>query len=177
MADAEFDYDIDSDSTNTYDIVGLDNVKTDNKVDADLGLKLELPQPYKVETASALDIKPLELTIKPLEADLDLETKSNLTLDLKPAVIDLCLTTNFGKIPNMCVRLPYQHHIGFTLFGTEIWGYTFSGQQDMVVEELEKQPKVIWGETAQISSGSHAAPKNTNPPSRHAGGLRVRLGS
>ncbi|MDX1416667.1 MAG: hypothetical protein R3293_20875 [Candidatus Promineifilaceae bacterium] len=186
---ADYNYDIDSESTNTVDIVGLDDVNTnstvkanadlntDNTIKADADLKLELAQPFKAETESALEIKPLELTIKPLKADLDLDTKSNLTLDLKPAVVDLCLTTNIGKVPNLCINLPYHHHIGFTWFGTEIWGYTFSGQQDMVVSELERQPKVVWGDTTQTGSPPHRAHKPAGPASRQAGGLRVRLGS
>ena len=170
MADAEYDFNIDSNSTNSVDIVGLDNIKADNTIDADL--KLALVQPFKAETSSALDIEPLELTIKPLKADLNLDNKSQMTLDLKPAVIDLCLTTNIGKVPNVCIHLPYHHHVGFTWYGTEMWGFTFSGQQDMVIEDLERQPKVVWGDAVPAESSPRPAP----PPS-HTGGLRVRLGS
>jgi hypothetical protein len=168
---ADVSYDIDSSSTNTVDILGLNDIKAD--------LKLDLPQPFKTETASSLDIKPLKadlgtdthLGIDPLKTD------SSLSIDLKPAVIDLCLTTNVGKIPNVCIRQPYHHHIGFTLYGTEVWGFTFSGQQETVVEELERQPAVVRGDSAPSWSPSHHAPQPAaSPPSRNVGGLRVRLG-
>ena len=45
MADAEYDFNIDSNSTNSVDIVGLDNIKADNTIDADL--KLALVQPFQ----------------------------------------------------------------------------------------------------------------------------------
>jgi hypothetical protein len=167
---------------------GVNDIKAD--------LKLELPQPFKAE--QTLDIKPLE--VKPLKADLgtdthlDIEplklelqaqpikTDSSLSLDLKPAVVDLCLTANVGKVPSVCIRQPYHHHIGFTLFGTEVWGFTVSGQQETVIEELDRQPRVAWGgalgtwppqRPAQPAAQRATQPE---PPSRSAGGLRVRLG-
>jgi hypothetical protein len=172
-----YKYNIDSDSKNTVDVVGLDNIKlgliqpfkaeTDSALELKpltANLNLGLTQPFKAETDSTLELKPLE--IKPLT------TTSNLNLDLKPAVVDLCLTTNIGKVPNVCARLPYHHHVGFTLFGTEIWGFTFSGQQDVVVEELDRQPKVVWHEAEPVRS-----PSRHGPESRDVGGLRIRLGS
>ena len=172
---ADVSYDISSDSSNSVDILGLNDIKAD--------LKLELPQPFKTEGANSLDIKPLKadlgtnthLAIDPLKLELQadpIKTDSSMAIDLKPAVIDLCLTTNIGKVPSVCIRQPYQHHIGFTLFGTEVWGFTFSGQQETIVEELNHQPKVVWGETEH----HYPAPRPAEPPSRNAGGLRVRIG-
>jgi hypothetical protein len=179
MADVE--YDIDSDSTNTFDILGLDNIKAD--------LKLGLTQPFKAETASALDIKPLkadlgtnsQLKIDPLKLELQVEplkSDNGYTIDLKPAVVDLCLTTNIGKLPNVCIRQPYSHHIGFTLFNIEVWGFTFSGQQETVIEDIQRQPKVLYGDVVPSWSPGRPAPQpKAQPPSRQIGGLRVRLGS
>lgn len=177
---ADVSYDIKSNSTNSVDVLGLDDIKAD--------LKLELPQPFKTESSSSLDIKPLKadlgtnthLAIDPLKLELQtdpVKTDSSFSVDLKPTVVDLCLTTNIGKVPNVCIRQPYNHHLGFTLFGIEVWGYTFSGQQEMVVEELARQPKVVWGDAVPGWSPSRQAPQvAAPPPSRHIGGLRVRLG-
>ena len=188
MADVE--YDIDSDTT--VDLIVPDPINTNSgiqlqltqpsktksspevqpfKTESSADLKLELVQPFK--TSSEIDVKPLELTLKPLKADLDLDTDSNLTLDLKPAVVDLCLTANIGKVPNLRVNLPYQHHVAFTWFGTEIWGLTFSGQQDIVTQELKQQPKVVWGGSRTTPPGGAGERRS---PSREVGGLRVRLG-
>ena len=103
-----------SKSTNSVDILGLDDIK------ADLDVNLGLPQPLK--TDSKTDSK-ASLELKPLKADLGttnslhidpLTTDSSLSVDLKPAVVDLCLTLNIGKLPNVCIRQPYHHHVGFT---------------------------------------------------------------
>ena len=177
---ADVSYDIKSSSSNTVDMVGLDNIKAD--------LKLELPQPFKTESSSSLDIKPIKadlgtnthLAIDPLKLELQvdpLKSDNGYTIDLKPAVVDLCLTTNIGKIPNVCIRQPYTHHIGFTLYNVEVWGFTFSGQQETVIEDLPRQPKVLYGDV--VPSWSPQRPTQqaaAQPPSRQIGGLRVRLG-
>jgi hypothetical protein len=164
------DIDIKSGSTNTVDVLGLDDIKAD--------LKLELPQPFKAETAN-------ELSVKPVRADLGtdshlkidpLKTDSSVSLDLKPAVVDLCLTLNIGKLPNVCIKQPYQHHIGFTLYGMEVWGYTFSGEQETVIQEQHPQPKVALGGAPGVWSPPRSAPRSPEPPSRETGGLRIRLG-
>src|SRR5450755_1590120 len=98
--------DITSNTTDTVDVVGLNDIKAD--------LKLELPQPFKTDGANKVTIDPIkadlgtnsELKIDPLKADLDtstslhidpLRTDSNVSLDVKPAVVDLCLTLNIGR--------------------------------------------------------------------------------
>jgi len=184
MADTEIE--------NTIEIIGLDNIKAKLEGGAPLALKLEGGTPVKLE--NVYDLKPIE--VKPLKADLGttthltidplklelapLESDHSIAVDLKPAVIDLCLTTNIGKLPNVCIRQPYHHHVGFSLFGMEIWGYSFSGQQETVIEELDRQPHVAWrGALAtwppNRPSPSYSASAAPEPPSRQAGGLRVRL--
>jgi hypothetical protein len=170
-------YDIKSSSSNTVDLVGLDDINAD--------LKLELPQPFKTE--SSLDIEPLKadlgtdthLEIKPLKLELQvdpLKSDNSYSVDLKPAVVDLCLTTNIGKLPNVCIRQPYNHHIGFTLFKIEVWGYTFSGQQETVIEVIQRQPKVMYGDVAPSWSPHRTTQQPAaEPPSRQIGGLRSRL--
>src|SRR2546423_4239057 len=103
---------------------------------------------------------------------------------------------NVGKLPEVCVRQPYHHHIGLTLYGTEIFGVTYSGEQTTVVEELDRQPKVAWGGATTswppspagggpAPPGPHGPPRppgapgsrgRPQPPVRGAGGLRIRLG-
>jgi len=161
--------------TETVDIVGLNDIKAD--------LKLELPQPF--ETSSTLDVKPLtanlgsKLTLDPVKLELQvdpLKTDNSVSVDLKPVVLDLCLTTNIGKVPSLCIRQPYHHHIGFTMWGVEVWGFTFSGQQETVVEELDRQPQVARAAAAVTWPPRHPPPPAAEPPSRQSGGLRVRLG-
>lgn len=164
------DVDIKAGSTNTVDVLGLDDIKAD--------LKLELPQPFKTESAGTVDIKPLKAdlgTNNHLQID-PLKTDSSVSVDLKPAVVDLCLTLNVGKLPNVCIKQPYHHHIGFTLWGTEVWGYTFSGEQETVIQEQRPHPRVALGAGADWAPPRPPQRFAAEPPTRESGGLRVRLG-
>jgi hypothetical protein len=177
----DFNYDIDSNSSNTVDVLGLNDINID--------FNLGLPQPFRTESTNSLEVKPLaadldsdtHLAIDPLRLELEVEplnTNSNLSIDLKPAVIDLCLTTNVGKLPNVCIRQPYQHHIGFTLFGVEVWGYTFAGQQETIIEDIERHPAVVRGSATHNNWPPRQASQHQPPaPTRDVGGVRVRLGS
>jgi hypothetical protein len=162
----------------TVDVVGLDNIKAD--------LKLELPQPLKTDSAAELTVNPLKADLgADLKADLKadlattsrlevepLKTDSSLSLDLKPAVVDLCVTLNVGKLPNVCIRQPYRHHIGFTMWGTEVWGFSFSGEQETVIQEQHPQPRVALGRVTDWAE----RPEPRAAPERETGGLRIRLG-
>lgn len=149
----------------TVDIVGLDNINAD--------LTLGLTQPFKVETDSSLDLKPVTTTstvkadtASSVTADIKpLKTDSNVLVDLKPAVLDLCLTANVGKIPSLCVRQPYRHSVSFSLYGINIWAFSFSGEQETFVEERHKPAQVF---------GERQPAKMT--PQLAGGGLRIRLG-
>jgi hypothetical protein len=173
--------------------IGLDTIKA--------GFTLALPQPFKTDALNTYDIKPLTFTydikpleikpleIKPLTFTYDIKPleikpleikplKTDSSIDLKPVVVDLCLTANIGKLPNVCIRQPYRHHVGFTLYGTEVWGFTFSGEQETVIEELDRRPQVALGGAQSSWPPPRSAPQPViEPPTRTAGGLRIRLGS
>src|SRR3954468_18752600 len=118
------DVDVTSTSTNTVDVIGLNDIKA--------GITLGLVHPFKTEGVNTYELKPLTTTstntydIKPLTTNntntydvKPLKTDSSLAVDLKPAVVDLCLTLNVGKVPSVCIRQPYRHKVGFTLYGVE----------------------------------------------------------
>ena len=177
-ASASSEIDVDSDSTASVEIMGLDEINA--------ALTLNVPEPIKTEASNAIETSST-VEVKPLEADIDnstqltidpLQSNSAVTVDLKPAVVDLCLTMNMGKLPNVCVRQPYHHHVGITLFGTELWGITVSGEQQTVMEELDSSPKVAWGGTTTAWPPAKAErPAPAQPATRQAGGLRIQLGS
>jgi hypothetical protein len=168
------DVNVTSTSTDTVDVVGLDNLKAD--------LKLELPQPLKTDSktdsTSTLEIKPLKAdlgTTTHLEVD-PLKTDSSVSLDLKPVVVDLCLNLGISKVPSVCVNQPYRHHIGFTMWGTEVWGFTFSGEQETVVREYHPGPKLALGRSTQAWRPRPTVEPERELQSRESGGLRIRLG-
>ena len=181
--------DVEVDSKSTVDIVGLDNLKAD--------VKLELPQPFKTEGKNEIksegkneidlkaDVKAnvdsnstskTQLTIDPLKTD------SSLAVDLKPAIVDLCLTLNSGKSPNLCIRQPYRHRIGFTLYGVEVFGFSFSGEQETIISELSPRPQTLpRGETPWPSAHhghehhAHHGHEHHEPRAASGAGLRIRL--
>jgi len=157
-------------STNTVDVLGLDDI--------DVDLTLGLPQPLKTESANTLTLNPVKADVGTTShVQLDpLKTDNSVSVDLKPAVVDLCLTLNVGKLPNVCIKQPYHHHIGFTLWGMEVWGYTFSGEQETLVQEQHPQPKFSFG-PERSGWSAPAAARHHAPPTRETGGLRIQLGS
>jgi hypothetical protein len=118
-----------------------------------------------------------------MDTDLDLNTvmeikpivmtnNSNVAMDLKPVQLDFCLKLDFGAPPPMCVRMPYSHHFGITLFGVELLGFNFSGESQTILDELPKKPQVAWG--------SEKAVRHTHSRGKHQGGeadsgLRIRI--
>jgi hypothetical protein len=160
---------VNSTASDTVDVVGLDNIKAD--------LTLELPQPFRTEGVNTLDVKPLKTDIGTnSHVSIDpLKTESSLAVDLKPAVVDLCLTLNSGKAPNLCIRQPYRHKIGFAIYGIEVFAFTFSGEQETVVSELAPKPQAAPGqEIAWPPPRSHAQMKS-EPRATSGAGLRIRL--
>jgi hypothetical protein len=164
------DISVTSTATDNLDILGLDNIKAD--------LKLELPQPFKTEGANTIG-----LDIQPIKADLGtnshvsidpLKTESSVMVDLKPAVVDLCLTLNSGRTPNLCVRQPYRHKIGFTLYGVEVFGFSFSGEQETIVNELGPRPQAAPREEG-LSPSARPNSVRSEPGAVSGAGLRIRL--
>jgi hypothetical protein len=164
-----------SSSANTVDLLGLDDINADVGLDdINVDLNLTLPQPFKTDAVNT--VKADLGTDSHVKLD-PLTTDSSISVDLKPAVVDLCLTLNIGKLPNVCIKQPYHHHIGFTLYGMEVWGYTFSGEQETVIQEQHPHPKVALGAGPAPWTAPRPGPRRApEPPVRETGGLRIRLG-
>ena len=170
---ADIDINSTSSSSNSVDVLGLDNLKAD--------LTLHTPDTFKTDATNTYDIKPLKsdytYDIKPLQVD------DNIKVDLKPVTLDLCMTANVGKVPDLCVRQPYRHRIGFSLYGMEVWGFTISGEQETVIQEMDRRPQVAvagapgWPPTREeLRHESHHEPTKPEPQTRTGNGLRIRLG-
>ena len=90
-------------------------------------------------------------------------------MDVKPIAVDLCMKMSMGPMPPMCIRQPYQHHFGITMFGVEVLGFSF-GQSQVIVQDLPQRPQVEWGPAPPIKR----IPRAGRSADSH--GLRVRLG-
>jgi hypothetical protein len=165
--DVDMDVDADIDSNNSIEIIGLDdiNIRTEMVVPQPIRTEFAITQPINMNTdtdlSTTMEIKPITLT-----------NNSDVGLDIKPVTLDLCLKLDFGAPPPVCVRQPYSHHFGVTLFGVELLGLNFSGESRIIVDELPKKPQVAWGgeEAVRHSGGSRSA-----KVSEADSGLRIRF--
>lgn len=154
------------DVTGTLDKIGVTSTLNGNLLD-------------KVNVTSALNgnlLDKVNLTTNATNTVLvpqPIHTISDANIDVKPIQADLCFTMGIGKIPSTCIRLPYQDHIGFTLFGVEIFGMTFAGERQIVIEDLSHRPHVEWG---REEPKPRSAAGGRHRPDHGAGALHIRLG-
>ncbi|MCC6191141.1 MAG: hypothetical protein IT318_19135 [Anaerolineales bacterium] len=155
------------DVDSTVEVQGLDNIQQK--------LTLDLPQPLKTESRQELAVT------QPIVTD----SRNAMALDIRPMTVDLCLNVNLGPPAPTCVRQPYHHHFGLTLFGLELLGFNFSGESQTIVQEAPRQPQVVWGapEWSHHEHGHKGAGVRVERgqasarPSEPRAGLRIRLGS
>ena len=159
------------------------------------------PVTQTTNNTQTLDVKPLAQTVgqtlelKPVNVDSRQElavtepirTDANSTLDLKPLVIDVCSRTGQASLPPTHVCQPYQHRIGFTVMGMELFGVTWSGESQTIVADRPGGPSVVWGAveappkrmTIDLPHGhaphEHGGHQRSPHPDSSDGKLRMRL--
>lgn len=160
MADIDVTYDPISINSGpvTVAINGLDNIK------------LSVPDPIKTETTLKLpdtikgDLKSdgkFAFTIpEPVRTDSKADLRAGI--DLQPVVVDQCLRLSLGALPATRICLPNRQHVGFSLFGVEVFGITLDGEANVIVGPPERQTQIV-------QSTRHGAKDDHD-------GLRVRLG-
>lgn len=93
------------------------------------------PTPF----ASVVTLNPTEstVTLKPITTTLDIKPlKSDVSLDVEPLLTDVCAKVTLGEVPPTCVRQPFHQHIGFNLFGVELFGIDFAGEFRTMIEPM-----------------------------------------
>jgi hypothetical protein len=97
-------------------------------------------------------------------------TDSDMRVDVKPLVVDMCFTANIGKIPRLCIKRPYDHHLSLRVMGMELIGLDLHGQRSMIIDDLPKRPDVVWGSDhgGDIGAGDHTRHTHDHEY-RHAG--------
>jgi len=163
--DVNSDSSITSDSTINANINSNSAINSDSNITVDTGnirTELVLPQPFRTESNFAIT-EPIEM-----------RNTSDIGLDIRPLVMDFCFKFEFGKIPPTCIRQPYQHHFGITLFGMEILGFNFAGESRIQVDEVQKKPQVAWG--GGEPGGGHRRGEGGKHRSSGDEGIRLRLG-
>jgi hypothetical protein len=155
------------DSDSTVDIVGLDDIK----------LSLNVPQPIRTESRQELVLpQPLRTesqntTRLETTSDVDLDSTSALSVDLKPVALDVCMTSS-TKLPQGVICQPFNYHFGLTWFGMEVLGFNLGGESRTILQDLPKKPAVEW--PAQ-QNAAPPSPGHDNGPAQPQRGLRVRI--
>lgn len=161
--DINSDSSITSDSDITANINSQSTINSDSNITVDTGnirTELVLPQPFRTESEFAIT-EPIVM-----------QNTSDIGLDIRPLVMDFCLKFEFGKLPATCIRQPYQHHFGITLFGLEILGFNFVGESRIQIDEVQKKPQIAWGGEAEHHN---PRPSRKRGRGRDSEGIRIRL--
>lgn len=142
----------------TATLAGLDNIKFEvtKPIETKSALELSVPDPIKTDATAKLDTDSKFALVLPDP----IRTESKAALDLQPVVLDQCLRLTLGPLPLTHICLPNRQRIGFTLFGTEIFGVTLDGEAQFLVGDPPKHPQVV------------AAPAN-HPPRVHVAHMHV----
>jgi hypothetical protein len=160
MADIEVAYDPISVNSGpiTVTVAGLDDIKlaVTEPIETKSALTLSVPEPIKTDANGKLETDSKFALALPDP----IRTESKAALDLQPVVLDQCLRLTLGPLPLTHICLPNRQRIGFTLFGTEIFGVTLDGEARFVIGDPPKHPQVV------------AAPVN-HPPRVHVAHMHV----
>jgi hypothetical protein len=163
------------DADSTVEVKGLNDIKVTlapTPLKTESKQELILPQPFKTETK-------LDTT-----SGITSDSKNALSIDLKPVALDLCVNTK-SNLPQGQICQPFSFHLGFTWFGTEMFGVNFGGESRVVMQDLPKKPAIDWPAQQHAAPasgfsahGAHDAPRASAtgaPEQRKGGGLRVRI--
>lgn len=140
----DVDIDADSDSSTVLDIVGLDDINISADVKADTTTsntqRLELPDP--IDTRLTLSVPDTIRTDQEQRNEFAItepivtEMSTDLDVDIKPVVVDLCLTLGVKDPPRFCLSRPYDRRFGLSLFGREVVGLEWCGSSQFIVDDV-----------------------------------------
>lgn len=156
------DVDVDSDSVSStvLDIVGLDDIDVTTTSNSSSTNRLELPDP--IDTRMTISVPDTIRTDQNQRSELaitepivtQMSTDLDLDVDVKPVVMDLCLTLGIKDPPRFRVSRPYDKHLGMSLFGREVIGFDWCGTSDFIVDDVR-----AGGFTAGVTDGTVHRPR------------------
>ncbi len=130
-----------NEGTTNLVIDGLDDIemKSDMKSDSkmDSRMTLSVPDPITMTTNGKTEFAITEPIVTRMSTDV--------ALDMKPMVMDACLTVRLADLPKQHVRRPYQRSFALRVMGREIFEFNMCGESEIIIEDVSKKPLVIWG--------------------------------
>ncbi len=163
-------------------------VQSTSGIDADVAMNSRMA----VDTTMRLpDPIRAEVSVAPLRTEMDTVSRLAITepirtemqMDVKPVVLDLCINLGINKLPRTNIKRPYHHCLAVSVLGTELASVSLRGHRDIIVDDPDTRPAVAWGTDGAVRNprppAHHGAdspePKVVGPDGPH-GGLRIRLG-
>lgn len=134
------DINVDIQSDSTMDI--------DADIDANLRNEIVIPEPIQLNTDSdfALDVKPLKTdSTFAIPEPIVMDSSSTVGLDIEPMAVDFCFKFELGALPETKIDRPYEHRLGFSVLGQELFSLNLSGSSAIVIKNLPKRPQIIGG--------------------------------
>ena len=109
--------------------------------------------------------------------------RTEMQMDVKPVVLDLCINLGINKLPRTTIKRPYHHCLAVSVLGTELASVSLRGQRDVIIGDPEVRPAVAWGSDTGVRNPRPPAHHRAEPPAPKVigvedahGGLRIRLG-
>jgi hypothetical protein len=145
------------------------DVNADMKVAADSKMSMDTTMRFPDVMRTAMETTSRLAITEPIRTEMQ--------MDMKPVVLDLCLNVGFNKLPRTSIKRPYHHCLSLSMFGSEIATFSLAGHRDVIVGEPETRSPVAWGGTATPTRAhtTHKARIDTDAAPTSGQGLRIRL--
>jgi hypothetical protein len=137
--------------------------------DRPLATDMTVRTPDVMRTETTADMRTSSQLSTELAITRPIETRSDMNVDVKPLVVDLAFTANIGKIPRLCIRRPYEHHLRLTVLGVEVLALDRCGEKSTVVTDVPKAPTVVWGGTSDGPAAGRTPRVTIVEPHGHGG--------
>lgn len=140
-----------------------DTMKTDMTTKATMGLTVN---PLSMHTTGRQELAITEPIVTNMSTDM--------RLDVKPMVVDACITLKIADLPEQRIRRPYDRRIKLSVLGTELVELRMCGESEIVVEDLPVKPMMTWGAQKSHPHRSRVEPVIVQDDS--SPGVRINLG-
>lgn len=140
-----------------------DTMKTDMKSDSKMALTVN---PLSVTTNGRTELAITEPIVTNMTNDM--------RIDVKPMVVDACITLKIADLPRQRIRRPYDRRIKLSLFGTELVELRMCGESETLIEDLPVKPMLSWG--SQSSARHRPVVEPVVVADTSSSGLRIDIG-
>ncbi len=148
----DVDVDLSGELTTTSDMTA--EVTSDSKMALDSSMSMDTTMRFPDVIRTAMDTVAKLAITEPIRTEMQ--------MDVKPVVLDLCLNVGLNKLPRTSIKRPYHHCLTVSVLGTELASISLNGRRDLLVDEPEPRPAVAWG------SNEPQPPKRPAPSHRPA---------